>query len=83
MIRFPLIAEETPNAYCGDNGGAPCITLRTRKEYAAMLISILSLVVGGLVGLMTSLLMGTEARQGILLNIIHCLVRICPDLGAD
>ncbi len=35
-----------------------------------MLISILSLIVGGLIGSMTSLLLGTDTRQGTLLNII-------------
>lgn len=35
-----------------------------------MWISILSLVIGGLVGLMTSLLVGADTRQGTLLNII-------------
>lgn len=55
--------------YCGDNGGRR-ITLRTRKEDVAMLNFILWLIVGGFVGWMASLLMGTDARQGTLLNII-------------
>ena len=41
-----------------------------------MLISILSLVVGGLVGLMASLLLGTDTRQGTLLNIIVGMVGV-------
>jgi len=41
-----------------------------------MLISILSLVVGGLVGLMASLLVGTDTRQGALLNVIVGIVGV-------
>ena len=41
-----------------------------------MLISILSLIVGGLIGLMTSLLMGTDTRRGTLLNIIVGMVGV-------
>jgi uncharacterized membrane protein YeaQ/YmgE (transglycosylase-associated protein family) len=41
-----------------------------------MLISILSLVVGGLVGLMASLIVGTDTRQGALLNVIVGIVGV-------
>ena len=41
-----------------------------------MLISILSLVVGGLVGWMASLLVGTDTRSGTLLNIIVGMVGV-------
>ncbi len=41
-----------------------------------MLISILSLIVGGLIGSMTSLLLGTDTRQGTLLNIIVGMVGV-------
>ena len=41
-----------------------------------MLISILSLVVGGLVGLMVSLAVGTDTRQGALLNVIIGIVGV-------